>query len=97
MMIYNQEAQRYEYKENAFMTFNPNHKNKHDKPFGESGYYSSTVDNIIEYFDKFKALGKKKLLEENDFELWLFTMYFYFLSDTDEAARSSAMRQEEEW
>ena len=26
MMIYNQEAQRYEYKKNAFMTFNPSHK-----------------------------------------------------------------------
>ena len=31
--IYNQEAQRYD---NAFMTFNPNHKNKHDKPFRDS-------------------------------------------------------------
>ena len=26
--IYNQGAQRYEYRKNAFMTFNPNHKNK---------------------------------------------------------------------
>ena len=53
MMIYNQEAQKYEYEENAFMTSNPSHKNKHDKPSGESGYYRSTVDNIIDYFDKF--------------------------------------------
>ena len=30
LMIYNQEAQRYEYKENAFIIFNPIHKNKHD-------------------------------------------------------------------
>ena len=80
MMIYNQEAQRYEYKENAFMTFNPSHKNKHDKPYGESGFYRSTVDNIIEYFDKFEALNKETLLEENDYELWLFTMYFDFMS-----------------
>ena len=69
MMIYNQEAQRYEYKKNAFMTFNPSHKNKHDKPFGESGFYRSTVENISIYFDKFKALNKEQLLEENDFEL----------------------------
>ena len=38
------------------------------------------MDNISEYFDKFKALRNEKLLAENDFELWLFTMYFDFMS-----------------
>ena len=80
MLIYNQEAQRYEYKKNVFMTFNPSHKNKHDKPYGESGYYRSTVENIIIYFDKFKALNNEQLLEENDFELWKFTTYYDFMS-----------------
>ena len=50
MMIFNQEAQKYEYKENAFMTFNPSHKNKQDKPYGESGFYRSNIVNISEYF-----------------------------------------------
>ena len=50
MMIFNQEAQKYEYKENVFMTFNPSHKNKHDKPYGESGFYRSNIVNISEYF-----------------------------------------------
>ena len=52
MMIYNQEAQKYEYKENAFMTFNPRHKYKHDKPFSDSGFYRSNIVNISKYFDK---------------------------------------------
>ena len=64
------------------MTFNPSHKNKHDRPLGESGYYWSTVDNISVYFDKFKALNKEQLLEENDFELWKFTTYYDFMSHT---------------
>ena len=67
--MYNHEAQKYEYKKNSFMTFNPSHKNKYDKPYGESGYYRSTVENISVYFDKFKRLQDEKLLEENDFEL----------------------------
>ena len=25
------------------MTFNPNHKNKYDKPWGESGFYRSHI------------------------------------------------------
>ena len=62
------------------MTFNPSHKNKHDKPYGESGYYRSTVENISIYFDKFKALNNEQLLEENDFELWKFTTYYDFMS-----------------
>ena len=36
--------------------------------------------NISEYFDKFTTLNKESLLEENDYELWLFTMYFDFMS-----------------
>ena len=78
--IYNQEAQRYEYKDNAFMTFNPNHKNKHDKPFGDSGFYRSNVVNISEYFDKYTKLQTESILEEGEFELWLFTKYFDFMS-----------------
>ena len=78
--IYNQEAQRYEYRDNAFMTFNLNHKNKHDKPFGDSGFCRSTVVNISEYFDKYTILQNESVLREYDFELWLFTMYFDFMS-----------------
>ena len=80
LMIYNQEAQRYEYKDNAFMTFNPSHKNRHDKPFGDSGFYRSNIVNISEYFDKYTTLNKESILEKNDNELWLFTMYLDFMS-----------------
>ena len=80
MMIYNHKAQKYEYKENAFMTFNPRHKNKHDKPYGESGFYGSNIVNISKYFDKYTTLTKESILEENDYELWSFTMSFDIMS-----------------
>ena len=78
--IYNQEAQRYEYRDDAFMNFDPNHKNKYDKPYGESGFYRSTVGNISEYFEKYSNLQNDVVLRDCDHQLWLFTMYFDFMS-----------------
>ena len=70
--IYNQEAQRYKYRKHAFMTFNPNHKSKYDKPYGESGFHRSYIDNISQYFDKYKNIRNE--------ELWLFAIYYDFMS-----------------
>ena len=69
--IHNQEPQRYQYREIAFMTFNPNHKNKYDEPWGESGFYGSHIDNISEYFDKYKNIQNDVILRDCDRELWL--------------------------
>ena len=60
--IFNQEAQKYEYREKAFTAFNPNHKIKYDKPWGESGFFRSNIENINEYFDKYKDIQKLVLI-----------------------------------
>ena len=38
---------KWAYDEHAFMRFTPQHKNYYDKPWGENGYYSSTVTHNI--------------------------------------------------
>ena len=38
--ILNVESDKYEYKKNSFMRFIPHERNKHDKIFNESGFYS---------------------------------------------------------
>ena len=78
--IYNQEAQRYKYRKHAFMTFNPNHKNKYDKPYGESGFYRSYIENISQYFDKYENIRNEELMRESDRQLWLFAIYYDFMS-----------------
>ena len=78
--IFNQEAQKYEYRENAFTAFNPNHKIKYDKPWGESGFFRSNIENINEYFDKYEDIQNDVILSDCDRQLWLFAMYFDFMS-----------------
>ena len=62
------------------MTFNPNHKNKYDKPWGESGFFRSNIENINEYFDKYKDIQNDVILSDCDRQSWLFAMYFDFMS-----------------
>ena len=57
-LMYNQEAQEYEYKKNSFMTFNPSHKSKYDKPYGESGYYIAGLKSeILKYKNIFQIIS----------------------------------------
>ena len=41
----------WEYDKHAFIKFIPQNKNYYDKPWGENGYYSSTVTHVKYYFE----------------------------------------------
>ena len=49
----------WEYDNHAFMKFIPQHKNYYDKPWGENGYYSSTVTYVKYYFEYLLHLHEK--------------------------------------
>ena len=48
--------------------------------WGESGFFRSNIENINEYFDKYKDIQNDVILSDCDRHLWLFAMYFDFMS-----------------
>ena len=70
----------WEYDQHAFMRFILQHKNSHDKPWGENGYYSSTVSHVKFYFDYVNQSYSnfKNAMEYQNF--YKFCLYYDFTS-----------------
>ena len=54
--ILNAESGRSDYMKNSFMRFIPHERNKHDKIFNESGFYRSTIDDILQYYEEYTRI-----------------------------------------
>ena len=78
--VYNFESCRYECKKNSFMIFIPHERNKNYKTLKKTGFYRSTVKNISEYCDKLVQLQKDPSANNTERDVWVFAMYFDFMS-----------------
>ena len=80
LKTYNFESLRYEYRKNSFMRFIPSEKNKNYKIFNETGFYRSTINNVTDYYKLYDTIKRDKSVTKAEQELWLFAMYYDFMS-----------------
>ena len=79
-MVFNYETENYECRKNSFMKFNPFEKNKNYKMFDETGFYRSTINNVSQYFLAFDQMLRQFLLNDIERDIWIFAMYYDFMS-----------------
>ena len=78
--VYNFESDQYEYKKKNFMKFIRSERNKNYKIYNQTGFYRSTVDNILEYFFKFDQMQRDPSAYDIERDVLIFVMYYDFMS-----------------
>ena len=78
--ILNAESGKFDYKKNSFMRFILHEGNKHDKIFSESGFYRSTIDYILQYYDEYTRIQLDESASTKDIDLFVFAMLYDFMS-----------------
>ena len=78
--IKNTESGQYDYKKHSFIRFIPHERTKHDKIYNESGFYRSQVNNVTIYYEEYSRSQEDKSADTRDKDLFVFAMYYDFMS-----------------
>ena len=62
------------------MRFIPSEKDKNYKIFNETGFNKSKINNVPDYYNLYDTIKRDKSVTKAEQELWLFAMYYDFMS-----------------